>query len=458
MPHSSSSLSFLAGSLIVTTVLVGAGSCAESEPGPAPSPAGPAVNGFLVGDNAFTQAIPELSKDEHDEFIAGRTLFVQSWVQAPASTQSRDGLGPLFNSRACENCHPSNGRSSPLSKDGSLSEGLLFRVGSVDGPDPVYGGQIQGLALPGVPVEMEMTRSLVPLASDPRLMKPVYQPQALGYGPLAPDSGISPRIGGSVAGLGLLEAVDPQNWIDLADPDDLDQDGISGRVHWFSPPGAAAPRMGRFGWKAEMPDILTQSATAFHEDMGLTTSLLPDPPCTPAQKACLASISGGEPEIVPEALEQTTRYVQLLAVPLSPNRMPARQWHRNLARFEELGCADCHVPSQRTRTQAQGALRPLADIEIWPFTDLLLHDMGPELADGRALPGASPQEWRTPPLWGIGHYKSVNKHQFLMHDGRANGISEAIAWHGGEGRASKEAFFALSQSEQAELIAFIEQL
>lgn len=426
------------------------------EQAPVPSSAGPATNGFLIGRNAFTQPIPGLTRAERDDFIAGRTLFVQSWVQAPASTQTRDGLGPLFNDRACENCHPQNGRSNPVDRQGNLSAGLLFRVGSIQGPDPVYGGQIQTMALPDVPVEAKVTRTLAFAPELPELITPKYHLQELGYGELAPDSGISPRIGGALAGLGLIEAVPVARWMELEDPDDRDGDGISGRVHWVDGGPGQPKLMGRFGWKAEQPSLISQTASAYHDDMGLTSPLAPQTPCTSAQGACLAAKNGGDPEISQKALEQTAFYVQLLAVPRSEQRMPAKQWYANLARFERLGCASCHVPSHQTA--AQGVLAPLADIEIWPFTDLLLHDMGPDLADTRPLPMASAQEWRTPPLWGLGHYKSVNGHQALLHDGRAQGVASAIAWHGGEAQASRDAFFALSDAERLELVAFIEQL
>lgn len=434
----------------------GLGACGE--PAVVPSPAGPATNGFLVAGNAFTQSIPDLERSEIDAFIAGRTLFVQPWIQAPASTQTRDGLGPLFNSRACENCHPHNGRSSPIRSDGSVSEGLLFRVGSFQGPDPIYGGQLQPSGLPGVPGEVTPTRSLSPLPGRPELRKPEYILQDLNYGPLAVTSGVSPRIGGALAGMGLIEAVPTSRWVSLADPEDGDNDGISGRVHWVQLDPAKAPEMGRFGWKAEMPSLAQQTAGAYHDDMGLTNPLRPGVPCMPTQKECLAAKSGGEPEVSASALEQTVRYVQYLAVPRSPKRMVAKTWFANLERFEQVGCSDCHVPSHQTGGQDQGVLRPLADIEIWPFTDMLLHDMGPELADTRPLPGATPQEWRTPPLWGLGHYESVNGHRFLMHDGRAEGVVQAVAWHGGEAQASRDAFFALEPAQQAELVAFVEQL
>lgn len=423
-----------------------------------PSSAGPATNGFLVGRNSFTQPIPGLNEEERKAFIGGRTLFVQSWIQAPASTQSRDGLGPLFNARACETCHPKNGRSQPLNKHGELSPGLLFRVGTLLGPDPVYGGQVQISALPDIVAEAQFSRVFEAVPGRPELRRPVYQMKNLGYGPLAEGSGLSPRIGGALVGMGLLEAVPTERWKSLADPEDRDQDGISGRVHRVPSLEGQGEVMGRFGWKAEMPDLRAQTASAYHDDMGLTSHLRASVPCTQRQEKCLSAINGGDPEISDRALEETVRYVQLLAVPRSPDRMQGREWYRNLARFEKVGCADCHVPSHQTGGSDQGVLRPLADIEIWPFTDMLLHDMGPELADGRPLPGATVQEWRTPPLWGIGHIRRVNGHQFLLHDGRADGISQAIAWHGGEGAGAREAFFALSPVEQADLIHFIEQL
>lgn len=430
--------------------------CAQDEV--VPSPAGPATHGFLVAGNAFTQPISDLGRDELNDFIAGRTLFVQPWIEAPSSTQTRDGLGPLFNARACETCHPNNGRANPLDRAGKVSSGLLFRLGSIAGPDPVYGGQLQPQALPSIPAEGQPTRRLEPMPNRPELMRPSYAFQDLAYGPIAPSSGFSPRIGGALAGMGLIEAVPVSRWTSLADPEDKDKNGVSGRVHWVTMKPGQAPVMGRFGWKAEMPSLAEQTASAYHDDMGLTNPLRPGVPCTPSQQSCLDAIDGGKPEVSAQALEQTVRYVQFLAVPRSPKRMAAPAWFANLERFERVGCADCHVPAHRTGGVQDGVLAPLADIEIWPFTDMLLHDMGPDLADSRPLPGASPQEWRTPPLWGLGHYESVNDHRFLMHDGRAQGVAQAIAWHGGEAQAAKDAFFALEPAAQAELVAFVEQL
>ena len=212
--------------------------------------------------------------------------------------------------------------------------------------------------------------------------------------------------------------------------------------------------VGRFGWKAEQPNVLQQTAGAFLGDMGITSWLFPDDNCPEVQQACTDATNGGSPEIDDATLEKVALYSSTLAVPV---RRDAEEPEvlRGKRLFMESGCADCHTPSHTT---GDSQIEALADQSIWPYTDLLLHDMGEGLSDGRPSFEAQGSEWRTPPLWGIGFQQVVNGHLFLRPAGRARGFAEAILWHGGEAEGSTEAFLSLDADERAALIRFLESL
>ena len=210
--------------------------------------------------------------------------------------------------------------------------------------------------------------------------------------------------------------------------------------------------IGRFGWKANQPRLETQTAAAFHGDIGITSPLQPGPTCTDAQPECLASPDGGDPEIPAELFDDVVFYVQTLAVPAARD-YPDRK--RGAELFFAAGCHQCHAPRHET---GRHDIPALSNQIIFPYTDLLLHDMGPGLADGRTDFQASGSEWRTPPLWGIGLTETVNGHTRFLHDGRARNLEEAILWHGGEAENAKEAFRAMSAEDRAALIKFLESL
>jgi CxxC motif-containing protein (DUF1111 family) len=287
------------------------------------------------------------------------------------------------------------------------------------------------------------------------LLEPTYVIEGLAHGPLDADVQVSPRVAPAMIGLGLLEAIADERLLELADTDDADGDGISGRVNrvWDLEAGALA--IGRFGWKAEQPSVRQQAAGAFLGDIGITSSLFPDAECSAAQLDCQTATSGGAPELTDRLLDRVERYSQLLAVPGRIDYADAAVV-RGRTLFGELGCAGCHVASHRTSADAE--LEEVQDQLIWPYTDLLLHDLGEALSDSRPSYEAAGNEWRTPPLWGIGRYPTVNGHDRLLHDGRARGVAEAILWHGGEASASQHAFTQLSASERFDLVAFVESL
>ena len=286
-----------------------------------------------------------------------------------------------------------------------------------------------------------------------RCWRPTYRFADLSLGPLD-RAAFSPRVAPAVIGLGLLEAVPAATLEALADPEDTDGDGISGRIN-IVPERGQGQAVGRFGWKANVASIREQAAGAFHGDIGLTTSLFPAQNCPAAQADCLAAEAQADPEVSDAFLDKLTTYVRTLAVPVARN-FDAPEVQHGERLFRDFGCASCHIPTLQTDDTA--ALPELRNQTFHPFTDLLLHDMGEGLADGRPDSGASGSEWRTPPLWGIGLQEKVNRHDRLLHDGRARGVAEAILWHGGEAEASREAFRTAPQEERQALLAFLNAL
>jgi CxxC motif-containing protein (DUF1111 family) len=283
---------------------------------------------------------------------------------------------------------------------------------------------------------------------------PTYTVTEPAFGPLPDDVQLSPRVAPAVFGVGLLEAVPVADILATADPDDTDGDGISGRPNWVADVASGGTSLGRFGWKANVPTVEQQNAGAFHGDLGITSALFPDENCPPEQAACGSALSGGVPELDAAKLERVTFYTRTLAVPARRDvGQPATTEGEEL--FSSLGCASCHLPELRT---GDSAIAALSDQVIHPYTDLLLHDMGPGLADGRPDGEASGSEWRTAPLWGIGLVDTVNGHTRFLHDGRARDLSEAVLWHGGEAAASADAFRALPARARDTLIAFLESL
>lgn len=430
-------------------------------------PGGDATNTLLGGENAFTLPAGNIRAEHESKFYSGNSFFNQAWVQAPASTAARDGLGPLFNARSCAACHFKDGRGRPPLSDDEEFLGMLLRL-SVAGdephgavtPEPNYGGQLQPFSVGGVPAE---GRPRVSYTERPgsyadgeayTLLEPSYSVSDLAYGPLAQDVRISPRVAPAVIGLGLLETVTRERLEQLADPDDQDGDGISGRVNWVWDAEAGELAIGRMGWKAEQPSVRLQSAGAFLGDIGMTSSIFPSEDCSPGQGECLAAPAGGAPELADDLLHKVEIYGRLLAVP-ARTRYAEADILRGKALFTQTGCASCHTPSHVT---GPSDLPELAGQTIWPYTDMLLHDMGEGLSDERPVFGASGEEWRTPPLWGIGRLIEVNGHTRLLHDGRARGVAEAILWHAGEAEPSAFAFKSLSRAERDLLVQFVESL
>jgi CxxC motif-containing protein (DUF1111 family) len=410
--------------------------------------------------NAFGNSARNLSDEERRVFEVGDSFFTQNWVTAPASTEARDGLGPLLNAQSCSSCHLLDGRGDA---DGE-EPGLLFRLGVVeDGeatPDPSYGDQIQDRSILGIPAEATVRTvyteetGTYPDGAQYRLRRAVHELEDLAYGEVSVETVLGPRLAPPVFGAGLLEAIPADDLLALADPDDSDGDGISGRPNEVHDMATGEMALGRFGWKANVPTVSQQVASAFIGDIGITSPLFPEQNCTPAQAECAAAVTGGSPEISGEIFDQVVFYNRTLAVPARRD-LEDPDVVAGAGLFEDIGCVSCHHPRHRT---GDSDIEALAGQVIYPFTDLLLHDMGPDLDDGRPDGRATGAEWRTPPLWGIGLTETVNGHLNFLHDGRARSLEEAILWHGGEAEDARDEFTALSSDQRAQLVAFLGSL
>jgi CxxC motif-containing protein (DUF1111 family) len=448
----------------------------ESKPG------GAATTRRLTAADAFSQFSANMPFDHQLDFKVGNGLFRKTWVASPASTRASDGLGPLYNARGCQDCHLKDGRGETPAAAGGASVSMFLRLSVPGGagvagiadylatqPDPVYGSQLQTQASPGLPAEglMQVRYADLPLTfadgTIVTLRAPSYAVTDLASGPLDPATQISPRLAPQMIGLGLLEAIPAAEILAAEDPDDRDGDGISGRANVVMSVEYGVPMLGRFGLKAGAPTIREQSAGAFSGDMGLSTPLHPDPwgDCTVAQTACRTAPVGQEPgvrdglEVDAAALDLVTFYARNLAVP--ERRTPDDpQVLQGKALFHDLGCAGCHTPKHVTH-RLEGQPEQSFQL-IWPYTDLLLHDMGEALADHRPEARATGSEWRTAPLWGIGLTAQVTGQTEFLHDGRARTLMEAVLWHGGEAQASRDAVLSLPEPDRAALIAFLESL
>ncbi|MEM8536591.1 MAG: di-heme oxidoredictase family protein [Pseudomonadota bacterium] len=431
---------------------------------------------------AFSQASPNISAQRELDFIVGRGLFRKIWVSSPSSTLASDGLGPLFNARSCASCHMGNGRGHPPNGQDDQRMSMLFRVSvpapanaavaEIEGyfatlPEPTYGTQLQDFGTAGhaaeARVEIRYETIEVPLSGGEiaRLRKPIYTPNAFGYGPMQSDVMLSPRIAPQMIGLGLLEAIPETDILALVDPDDADGDGISGRANLVWSKEFDRPMLGRFGLKAGMPTLREQNADAFFGDIGISSPLRPQGwgECTEAQQACRAALHGdGDArghEIDDEILDLVTFYTRNLAVPARRD-VADPQVLRGKEVFHATGCQGCHQPAfvtHRLEDQPEQSFQL-----IWPYTDLLLHDMGEGLADNRPEARASGREWRTVPLWGIGLTERVSGHSYFLHDGRARSLLEAILWHGGEAQQHRDRVVDMPPEDRAALIRFLESL
>jgi len=446
-------------------------------------PGGAATVRVRTTADAFSDPSGNISFERELDFKVGNGLFRKLWVSAPSSTLASDGLGPLYNARACQSCHIKDGRGHPPSGPDEPAVSMFLRVSIpaagdpamaeiadyiATAPDPVYGGQLQDFATAGQAAEYRLDvtydETTVELSEGEtaRLRRPTYRAADLGYGPLHPDAMLSPRVAPQMIGLGLIEAIPAADILAKADPEDRDGDGISGRPNIVWSAEYAMPMLGRFGHKAGAPTIRQQSAAAFSGDMGIATPLFPAlwGDCTASEAGCRSAPHGGDAgqdgyELDAAGLDLVTFYSRNLGVPARRDADDAQVLQGKQA-FYGAGCPACHTPSFVT---ARLEDRPEQSFQlIWPYSDLLLHDMGEGLADDRPEARATGTEWRTAPLWGIGLTGQVSGHDTFLHDGRARSLLEAILWHGGEAQASRDRVVEMPAADRAALIRYLESL
>ncbi|WP_164001728.1 di-heme oxidoredictase family protein [Pyxidicoccus caerfyrddinensis] len=408
-----------------------------------------------AGRNAFGRSPPNMDRSRWPEFHLGKRVFDRDW----SDPGHLPGLGPLFSANSCMTCHVKDGRGRPPLSPSEPQVSLAIQLGSATGPGPhpVYGEQldVHQLGQPRgegtVEVGHEELTGTFATGEPYSLLRPVYRFKDLAHGPLEAGTPFSPRVSPANFGLGLLEAVPEETWLALADPEDRDGDGISGRANQVEDVKERRPRLGRFGWKANQPTLAQQVTHALVADMGLTNELYPR-----AQEPEGTPVTAGPPDVKDYDLERLVFYTRLLAVP------KRRDWDspgvlRGKAVFRAIGCASCHVDRPLETAEVPG-FPELSRQRIFPYSDLLLHDMGERLADGRPDGLATGQEWRTPPLWGIGLTATVSGHTRFLHDGRARNLEEAVLWHGGEAAPAQERYTRLVLQDRQALLAFLGSL
>jgi CxxC motif-containing protein (DUF1111 family) len=375
-------------------------------------------------DKLLTTSTDDTTASPMDNPPSIMAAFARGDEQFARIFRVSEGLGPVFNQPSCETCHPGDGRGTPqtILKRFSINGDLVPKLG---------GPQLQDRAIPGVPPET------IPAGAE-----------------------VSVRMPPPVFGRGLMEMIPAATIIALEDPDDLDGDGISGRVNWVQPadfvpsimmgagPGLA---VGRFGLKANVSSLLHQIVAAYHDDMGITTDFQPEESLHPLVGDLSLSDVAPDPELPGTEVLDVLMYIRTLAVP--PRGELTDQVQRGDAMFEQIGCASCHVPNLKTGPSAIPSLN-MVDAPL--YSDMLLHDLGEELADHRADGSANGFEWRTVPLMGLRlAADNLGGTVHYLHDGRTSDLSEAILIHGGEAQASRDRFNALSAEESEAVLAFL---
>lgn len=423
---------------------------------------GGATTVFDVSVDAFSMPAPNLQGEDLARHALGDAGFAAVFVPPPAASNA--GLGPIFDNVACEACHDRDGRGRPPIGAEPFNS-LLFRAsvagtGPHGGPlaVPGFGTQLQLRAVAGISPEAQASVTYVDSTgrfadgTQFQLRVPTFRVTG-GYKPLPGGTLISPRVAPFVFGLGLLEAVPERDIVEMAyqTSRNRERSPVSGRPNYVYDEVRHRTVLGRFGWKANTPNLFQQTAAAYNGDIGVTSSLFPAEACEGEYPQCAPH----NPEVADQTVRDVTFYVRTLGVPArrSLDDPKAKQGERL---FYAVGCIGCHVPTLRT-----GELPGVPEVSnqvIHPYTDLLVHDMGAGLADGRPDFQASGREWRTPPLWGIGLVQTVNQHTNFLHDGRARSLLEAVLWHGGEAETARERVKRLSAQERDALVTFLQSL
>ncbi|MDE0843916.1 MAG: thiol oxidoreductase [Psychrobacter pacificensis] len=449
----------------------------------------------ITSAESYSKPSSNLTASRKGSFFIGNAFFKQPWVVAPTSTDSRDGLGALFNVAACQSCHIKDGRGhAPMSADDD-ADSLLLRLSMPATTDeqrqqlqdsliekvvhPMYGGQLQDRGIQGVPAEariaVQWTDKPVTFADGhvETLRAPTFNLTNPGYGAFDDAMMVSPRVALPMIGLGLLEQI-PDDDIKKQANNKSNSD-ISGKFNWVMDPQTGKRALGRFGWKAGQTKLITQNQSAFNEDMGLTSNIRPHESCMPTQTACLNVTTGadeqgnGKPpvEVNDDVAKFVEFYTRNLAVPHRRNA-DDKLVLAGKKRFYDMGCQSCHTPRYQLPKTDDDHLEQHGQV-IYPYTDLLLHDMGDALAD-RTIAGKLPPkdaqveflansyEWRTPALWGVGLAQTVDPQATFLHDGRARTLMEAVLWHGGEAEKQQQQVLKLDKQGRAELNAFLKSL
>lgn len=425
---------------------------------------------------AFSEPASVLNARQRQIFMAGRSVFNRQW--ATVNSLNGDwGLGPTFVADRCSACHVGAGRGRPPASADEQLLSMLVRL-SIPGadehggpkPHPNYGDQFQNRGLDGKTVDVLYSGTRVPPEADlfldweestvsfadgetVRLRKPRLRIENLNFGELGAETMTSLRIAQPLVGIGFLEAVPEEALLAIAQRQRaLGYDGRPNRV-W----DAVAKRMalGRFGWKANVPSLKQQIAAAAIGDMGVNSNLYPEQNCPPVQVACAKQLPGNFPELVNAEIDSVELWLQGLAVP-ARRGMNDADVQRGATLFASAQCDVCHVPDMKTARFAN--LPQLSNQVFHAYTDLLLHDMGEGLADGRPDFAAGPRDWRTPALWGLGLSQAVSGSSALLHDGRARNVGEAILWHGGEAAIARDAFVKMPREDRRALIRFVEAI
>jgi len=442
---------------VVVVVIVAAGCAGDSDAYEGGTPGATRPGGETTveasGTQAFSLPASNLDAEGLARFRVGDRFFTDPWLAAPAPQDDRDGLGPTYLADSCIGCHVAVGKAP--APQGDVVRGALIRIGRSGGS---YGPQIQDHSVGAVPAEAQIAvwyREEVGTFEDGTgytLRRPVLDVRNQAFGDVA--EGGSVRVAQHLIGLGLLEAISAEAIQRAADPEDADGDGVSGRASVVGSGALNQETLGRFGWKATAATVADQTAAAFHQDMGITSALHPEENCPPPQTACAAAPTGGSPEIGESRFAAVVFYTQTLGVP-ARRRVEDPAVIAGEALFHSLGCTACHTVVVTTGDHDVGAV---AGQLIYPYTDLLLHDMGAGLASGHGEGSASAREWRTAPLWGIGLVSRVNPAAGFLHDGRARTLEEAVLWHGGESAEARDGYRTLDASDRRRVIAFLESL
>lgn len=432
----------------------------------------------------YMQPAEQLTPEQGERFRAGENAFLTTWIVFPQLTNPNWdyassgvpmmewGLGPTFLASSCAACHVQAGRGRTTEVKNSTTFQQLLRLslpGSTEHgepkPHPHYGNQLQVFDVlvkdknhirsgeGDLYVDWQKVNVSLADGTTVELREPKIRVENLNFGPLGDDVMTSLRNAPPIFGLGYFQAVSDEDILAMAKAQKAMN--LNGRVNHVRDDIHRKTTIGRFGWKANQPGVRQQIAAAFHGDMGVTSSVYPYQNCPPAQQACKKMIPGDKVELREQMLDDLTFFITALNAPEQRDRnLPSVQRGEKL--FAQAKCAGCHVPELRTGEFP--ALPQLSNRRFRPYTDMLIHDMGEGLADGRPDFEATGRDWRTAPLWGIGLSQQVNGSPNLLHDGRARNVLEAILWHGGEAQASRDQFSRFSKEERDDLIAFVNSL